>query len=336
MTARFITGDALTELRRLPANYFDGCLTDPPYGLAENRSYRRACPRKSSRDKVASSGFMGLAWDAIVPSVDVWVEVLRVLKPGAPLLAFGGARTFHRLACGIEEAGLALADTICWLHGQGFPKGGAQLKPAWEPITLAWKKGKRSLAIDEARIGSGKRWPANVILDNAVAAELDHHSGILTSGNNPARRHSPKTQSVYGLGFGDQCLVRRPTNSGGASRFFYCAKASQRERGGALHPTVKPLKLTEYLARLILPPLNRDERRLLVPYSGSGSEIIGAHMAGWDSVTAIEINPAYVDMSRARLRTAVAAHPEAIDVRESNGPKAKEKQTYKMRPPLTR
>jgi site-specific DNA-methyltransferase (adenine-specific) len=295
---RLITGDALRELRKLPAASFDGCLTDPPYGLAEKQSYLRA----SSRDKVASSGFMGLAWDGTTPGTEVWAEVLRVLKPGAPMLAFGGTRTYHRLVCAIEDAGFIVADTLCWLYGQGFPKGHAQLKPAWEPITLAWKKGRRKLNIDKSMIGEGKRWPANVLLDEISGAALDLQTGKLTSGNNPAVRHSPKTRDIYGLGFGDQCLVRRPTDSGGASRFFYCAKASRSERGeGNTHPTVKPLKLLEYLARLILPPEPGTPRRLLVPFSGSGSELLAAKLAGWDQTVGIEINGAYVAMARARL-----------------------------------
>jgi site-specific DNA-methyltransferase (adenine-specific) len=91
-------------------------------------------------------------------------------------------------------------------------------------------------------------------------------------------------------------------DSGGASRFFYCAKASRSERGeGNTHPTVKPLKLCEYLARLILPPERDTPRRLLVPFSGSGSEMIGALRASWDEVEGIENNEAYVEIAHRRL-----------------------------------
>lgn len=69
-------------------------------------------------------GFMGKGWDAsgIAYSVDLWREVLRVLKPGGHLLAFGGTRTYHRLACAIEDAGFELRDSMAWLYGSGFPK----------------------------------------------------------------------------------------------------------------------------------------------------------------------------------------------------------------------
>ena len=73
---------------------------------------------------VSSSGFMGKTWDGskVGFSVDVWREIFRVLKPGAPLLAFGGSRTYHRLACAIEDAGFELRDQLLWLYGKGFPK----------------------------------------------------------------------------------------------------------------------------------------------------------------------------------------------------------------------
>jgi len=73
---------------------------------------------------ISSAGFMGKAWDGskIAYSVDLWREVLRVLKPGGHLLAFGGTRTYHRMTCAIEDAGFEIRDTIAWMYGQGFPK----------------------------------------------------------------------------------------------------------------------------------------------------------------------------------------------------------------------
>jgi DNA modification methylase len=80
----------------------DSIVTDPPYEL----------------------GFMGKKWDSsgVAYSVDVWAEALRVLKPGGHLLAFGGSRTYHRLACAIEDAGFEIRDQIQWVYGSGFPK----------------------------------------------------------------------------------------------------------------------------------------------------------------------------------------------------------------------
>ncbi len=98
--AEICCGDVLEVLPALEADSFDACLTDPPYGLK----------------------FMGKAWDHGVPGAEVWREVLRVLKPGAMLMAFGGTRTHHRLTVAIEDAGFEIRDCLMWLYGSGFPK----------------------------------------------------------------------------------------------------------------------------------------------------------------------------------------------------------------------
>ena len=93
-------GDCRDIMATMDASSVDAIVTDPPYGLA----------------------FMGKDWDHGVPGVEFWTEALRVAKPGAHLLAFGGTRTFHRLACAIEDAGWEIRDTIMWVYGSGFPK----------------------------------------------------------------------------------------------------------------------------------------------------------------------------------------------------------------------
>lgn len=100
MTAALLHGDCLEQLRTLPDNSVDAVVTDPPYGLA----------------------FMGKRWDYDVPSVAIWAECLRVLKPGGHLLAFAGTRTQHRMAVRIEDAGFEIRDMIAWVYGSGFPK----------------------------------------------------------------------------------------------------------------------------------------------------------------------------------------------------------------------
>ena len=87
-------------MRTMPDNSVDAIVTDPPYGLS----------------------FMGKKWDYDVPSVEVWEECLRVLKPGGHLLAFAGTRTQHRMAVRIEDAGFEIRDMIAWVYGSGFPK----------------------------------------------------------------------------------------------------------------------------------------------------------------------------------------------------------------------
>jgi DNA modification methylase len=93
-------GDCRDIMRTLPDNSVDAIVSDPPYGLA----------------------FMGKEWDHGVPGVEFWTEALRVAKPGAHLVAFGGTRTFHRLAVAIEDAGWEVRDCLSWLYGSGFPK----------------------------------------------------------------------------------------------------------------------------------------------------------------------------------------------------------------------
>jgi site-specific DNA-methyltransferase (adenine-specific) len=354
----------------LPAESVDAIVCDPPYGLS----------------------FMGKGWDHGVPGVDFWVEALRVLKPGGHLIAFGGTRTYHRLAVAIEDAGFEVRDCLMWLYGSGFPKSldvskamdkqagaerevlgeseynarrpnppvseryaqaghkafitapntdlakewhgwGTALKPAYEPAILARKPlrgtvadnvaqwGVGGLNIDGCRVGDestlrpnsnaagvfvGKgnegqvngsvsgRWPANVILDEEAAAALDAQSGV-----------------------------------GGASRFFYTAKASRSEREAGLdgveakreadrtaddlpggdnprnltntarsnhHPTVKPIALMRYMIRLVVP----RGAVVLDPFMGSGSTGCAAMVEGMQFV-GIDITPEYVDIARRRL-----------------------------------
>ena len=92
-------GDCLEQLKKVPDNSVDSVVTDPPYGLS----------------------FMGKKWDYDVPSKEVWMECLRVLKPGGFLLSFGGSRTYHRMTVEIEDAGFEIRDQIMWVYGSGFP-----------------------------------------------------------------------------------------------------------------------------------------------------------------------------------------------------------------------
>jgi site-specific DNA-methyltransferase (adenine-specific) len=97
---KLLLGDCLDKLKELDDNSVDSIVTDPPYGLS----------------------FMGKKWDYDVPSVEIWKECLRVLKPGGHLLSFAGSRTYHRMAVRIEDAGFEIRDQIMWIYGSGFPK----------------------------------------------------------------------------------------------------------------------------------------------------------------------------------------------------------------------
>lgn len=100
MSWRLIEADCVEAMRELPEASVEAIVTDPPYGL----------------------GFMGKEWDDLPPGLEWAQECIRVLKPGGHLLAFGGSRTYHRLACAVEDAGFEIRDQIMWLYGSGFPK----------------------------------------------------------------------------------------------------------------------------------------------------------------------------------------------------------------------
>ena len=386
-------GDCLDVLTALPDNSVDAIVTDPPYGL----------------------GFMGREWDALPPGLPWAQQCHRVLKPGGHLLAFGGTRTWHRLAVAVEDAGFEVRDSIAWMYGSGFPKSlnvskaidkaagaerttkswlerarvgvfagddgdttatrgnlqcpdclkrkfapdycrcprddgaqtdeaaawegwGTALKPAFEPIVVARKPlagtvagnvlahGTGALNIDACRVSTeGERvhaprsdpskrqsssvrispqddveafraaqaesvertntlgrWPANVILDDHAAAELDAQSGHQRDGvavnRNRTEDNDRAEYSAYQFGNargGD----RTYGGEGGASRFFYVAKADAGERvrlNGTAHPTVKPLDLMRWLVRLVTPPGGT----VLEPFAGSRDHRRGVHPRG--------------------------------------------------------
>lgn len=375
MPIDIIEGDSREVLTEFADNSIDSCVTDPPYALvsiSKRFGAEGAAPAQYGKDGVyarASAGFMGKTWDTGKTAFDpaFWAEVLRVLKPGAHLLAFGGTRTYHRLACAIEDAGFEIRDQIGWVYGSGFPKShnqhgewegwGTALKPAWEPIVVARKPldgtvaanlaahGVGVLNIDDCRVAmadgetvstgfanskaagvndvhdgwkrpwrkdgeyhAGKinaavdrtntlgRWPANIIHDGsdevlgAFPVTKSGKPGVMRLGKNTgasfgAESHAPGTPMT---GFGDE---------GSAARFFYCAKASRKDRGeGNSHPTVKPTELMRYLCKLVTPPGGT----VLDPFMGSGSTGVAAQDEGF-SFTGIEADASYFDIACKRL-----------------------------------
>ena len=457
-------GDCLDVLREIAPASVDAVVTDPPYGL----------------------GFKGKAWDDSPPGLDFATECLRVLKPGGHLLAFGGTRTWHRLACAVEDAGFEVRDSIAWLYGSGFPKSldvskaidkssgenrqrqlqftewmrgtgitatqinqatdsdmgnhyltdkqqpaiatadlfdklrhllpevpeyierlvvertgiewtayvnrevtgtrevpighafagevyggnssnkevnvtlaatpeaqqwqgwGTALKPAFEPVVVARKPlvgtvaanvlahGTGALNVDGCRIPSddgfekawdkpvstnigasgyvnpashpvvdisdnkptGGRWPANVVLDESQAAELDRQSGVSAS------RSGGVSGSTFGTSLVGVPDVRQDgrgghDDTGGASRFFYVAKAPTAERpreDGIAHPTVKPLDLMRWLVRLVTPPGGV----VLEPFAGSGTTAEACIIEGFQCI-AIEREADYLPLIVQRI-----------------------------------
>jgi len=331
--------DCIEGMKLLPDNSISSIVTDPPYEL----------------------GFMGKSWDStgIAYNIELWKECLRVLKSGGHLLAFGGTRTYHRMAVAIEDAGFEIRDQIQWIYGSGFPKSqniskaidkkfgtgseeamgctrittkngtltpaielskqwegwGTALKPANEPIVLARKPlsektivdnvvkwGVGGLNIEDSKVkgiatpeNEKGRFPSNVILDEWAGRLLDEQSGVLKSGGGSTGN------KIGGSGmFGNGKVFKtepRTADTGGASRFFYCAKAKGKEKGESnIHPTVKPIKLMEYLVKLATP----TDGIVLDPFCGSGTTLIaskmhGINFIGFDSVAE------YIDITNRRL-----------------------------------
>jgi len=303
---KIIHGDCQEIMKCFSDNSIDFVVTDPPYGI----------------------NFLNKLWDRDIPYVEIWEQCLRVCKPGSMLAAFGGSRTHHHLMIAIEKAGWEIRDCIMWIYGSGFPKShnhfdlagyGTALKPAYEPIIIAMKPlegtykenaekwGIGGINVDVCRIGFEEekiiegtkgRWPANIILDEESAKMLDEQTGELRSGGGNRR---PNGGGKMFNGFKPQEAYFR-ASSGGASRFFYCAKASQKERNKGLdeklnHPTVKPISLMKYLLKLLAPP---GDSICLDPFSGSGSTLIAARELGIRCI-GIEKEEEYFKISKKRV-----------------------------------
>lgn len=214
-------------------------------------------------------------------------------------------------------------------------------------LTEAWAKRKVDNVIHAQLSG---RYPSNVIHDgSSEVLDLFPHS---TSGATRPQ-HKQTTKNGNGITHGDMGRTtekERDASSGSAARFFYSAKSSKRERHaglddfywatdgkgiervtreqygtvdrdrryiGNIHPTIKPISLCKYLATMLLPPERDTPRRILVPFSGSGSEMIGAMLAGWDEVIGIEISAMYTEIAQARLewweKVSNQAHTTDVD-----------------------
>jgi DNA modification methylase len=168
------TGDCLDVLRTLPADFVDAIVTDPPYGLS----------------------FMGKRWDYDVPSVEIWGECLRVLKPGGHLLAFAGTRTQHRMAVRIEDAGFEIRDMIAWVYGSGFPKS-LDVSKAIDKMDASEEQERRRL-----------RFTAWVRSTGVTARQIDDATGTnmgghyITAASQPAimtREHLDACRHLLGL-----------------------------------------------------------------------------------------------------------------------------------------
>ena len=243
---RLLLGDCLDKLKDLDDNSVDSIVTDPPYGLS----------------------FMGKKWDYDVPSVEIWEECMRVLKPGGHVLSFAGSRTYHRMAVRIEDAGFEIRDQIMWIYGSGFPKSmnighkiddmkgwGTALKPAHEPIVMARKPlaentvaqnvlewGTGGINIDGCRVefvsdadraeSTGKNQHADFGSTMGTNEIYGDYSMLEPQNYNPPGRFPANV--ILDEEAGKLLDEQTDSDVGGASRFFYCPKTSKSDRNEGL------------------------------------------------------------------------------------------------------
>lgn len=156
-------GDCRTIIPALEVTV-DSVVCDPPYDLVAmtKRFGNGQAAAKSPDHQRFARGFMGQQWDGegVAFDPETWRTIGSVLRPGGFLVAFGAPRTHHRMACAIEDAGFVIQDCLMWLFGTGFPKRRDALKPAYEPLVLAYKPGgARTMQVDECRIkGTWSTW----------------------------------------------------------------------------------------------------------------------------------------------------------------------------------
>jgi len=319
---RLLEGDCLEVLEELEPESVDAIVTDPPYGIGwQNERW----DGPAIREAAAKAGQERLGpLEAFEAWCGLWAtQCARVMKPGAHLLAFGSPRTFHRLACGLEDGGLELRDTLMWIYGTGMPKsrryrGGRSttLKPAFEPVLLARKPlagttsemierfGTGALNVDACR--SGGSHPANVLVGHE--AECDERRCVRGCAVAVLDAQADRARAPSGL--------RTPP-----SRFLYCPRVSRSEREAGCeelplgeldllpnagpwpdvrtrnpHPAVKPLALMRWLVRLVCPVGGL----LCDPFMGSGTTGAAAALEG-RRFCGIELEPSYMDIAAERI-----------------------------------
>ena len=261
-----VNADCIEHLKTIEDNYFDSVVTDPPYHLTSiAKRFTNSTEAKYGKDgsfQRLSKGFVGHEWDGgdIAFTTDLWKEVYRTIKPGAVLLAFAATRNYHRMATAIEDSGFEIFDMINWIYGSGFPKRKNLLKPAHEPIVMARKGVNKDLNLDDCRVPLSDNDDPNNWHSNREKQKYDN------------------TENVYKLGMKEISSKQNEKGRWPAniihdgleedwSKYFYCTKASKKEKSDTEHPTVKPINLMRYLVKLITP----KDGLVLDPFAGTGT-----------------------------------------------------------------
>lgn len=243
-------GDCMTGMRDIPEGSVHAVVTDPPYGM----------------------GIDGKKWDAEVPGAALWKEVLRTLKPGGIAIAASHARTYHRLATAMEDAGFEIIDMFSWQYSKAFPAGKKLDDNGWRSLLRRshepWVVARKPLPVVETLTKTGRKSKKKL----GIQATFDLHgtAGFWVNGNgldgkkwaaNSVLVEKPlRAERDLGLDAGD---VKEGTTRRGKSKSIGGGVAAQANN----HSTVKPIALMRRLVRLVA----GDGDLVMDPFSGSGT-----------------------------------------------------------------
>ena len=269
-------GECQQALSEMEDDFFHACITDPPYGMGMDE------------------------WDHSVPTVDIWKEVYRVLRPGAFCLSFCSPELYHRMAVPVEDAGFTIKDQIMWMTTTKMPKHN-RLKPAHEPIVVAQKPFKGTIKDNHEKWGCGL-----IDTDNTrVPWDKKPPTGWVKGG--AKRRTFGKkgkttgTQKEFGTVDANPA-GRYPSNIIGEvqpehQKYFYAPRATRKEKGDYNnHPTVKPVSLMSYLVKIYA----AEETMVLDPFCGSGTTGVACVNTNRNFI-GIERDEGYYEIAKTRI-----------------------------------
>jgi site-specific DNA-methyltransferase (adenine-specific) len=321
-------GDMLKVLGKLPEASLDACVTDGPYFLPEmekrfgSPKAARAKGEMFGRGAKGAAHGKGAVFGDICNRPKTWAAVYRVLKPGGYLLAFNYPKAYAHMQVAAEAAGFETRDVLSWLYGTGFPHGkplgkfvdrallGDYLDDdelARGPVThTAAFYGERDITLKPA---AEFIMLARKPLDGTITENLlQHGAGSLDVTGCRVQHETGSSFPSNVLHDGSaEVIAHFPLDAGGKpiARFFWHPKASEQDRAGSGHPTVKPIALMRYLVRLV----TRPGDTVLDCFAGSGATGEAAVAEGRRAVL-IEIDPQFQDDIVNRMRSAFAGPDE--------------------------
>lgn len=337
-------GDCRDVMARMEPRQFHAVVTDPPYELAGGANVEHG-GRSASKKYTGGVPNTG-NWDSTGVAYDrrTWEAVLGVCKPGAHLLSFGGTRTFHRIACSIEDSGFEIRDTMMWLYGSGYPKGldiskaidnelgASDLREVVEtriaPDTTKVRAGftgrahsgndsgsMREIQITASATEEAKQWSGwNTTLKPAWEPIIVGRKEVMGGVADNTLNHGCGGVNVDGCRVGElwPANVIRDDSADvesmldGATRFFYSAKANEDDRSHSIS-TLHPTVKPLDLMKYLVRLVAHKGATVLDPFMGSGSTGCACIEEGVYFV-GIEQSKEYADLAIDRLKEFLGTH----------------------------